>query len=263
MIRRKSIRGFTLIEILVVVAIISVLFSLLSPAISAAKESARRVQCASNMRQIGVAFRCFQDDHDGRYPHGWDDNSNNWQSYLAFEPSAATPNSYLPTVYITWNPSNSAKRFQSFFWCPTEKIILSRGNSGDFPLWWGAPNLSDNWGYSLDAFRTDVSYSTAYWVDTTKYANVNLDVLYSNAGSRAVLTDGNGSSWNGDNDYNAFTGATSSYEYKIVPVHGDGVNTLFMDGHVEYMKVRTAAQQAIFNQAWYGGVPASGNPWPD
>jgi len=234
-----------------------ILMSMLGPVFGGAKENARRVQCTSNMKQIGVAFRCFQDDHNGMYPHSWQDNSNNWQSYLAFDPTTTNPNSYLPTSYVTYNQSNSAKRFQPFFWCPTEKRILERDSS----LWWGAPNLTDNWGYCLNSFRTDVSYAP-YWVDPM-YLNANLDALYPNAGQRAVMTDGNGSSWNADNDFNAFTGATLSYEYTVTPVHSDSVCVLFMDGHLENMKVKTAAQQAVFNQAWYGGVPAVGNPWPN
>lgn len=61
-------QGFTLVELLVVVAIIGVLVSLLLPAIQAARGSARRAQCASNMRQIGLAIHQYANVHRGRFP---------------------------------------------------------------------------------------------------------------------------------------------------------------------------------------------------
>jgi len=93
--RRKN--GFTLLEMLVVVAVIAVLAALLLPALKAARDRAKTVDCASNERQIGAGFSAFLQDHNGFYPYsapawgpinatngagGWN-GTKNWTRQLA------------------------------------------------------------------------------------------------------------------------------------------------------------------------------------
>jgi prepilin-type N-terminal cleavage/methylation domain-containing protein/prepilin-type processing-associated H-X9-DG protein len=68
-------RGFTLIELLTVIAIIGILSAILIPVVSTVRESARRANCLSNLRQIGVASFLYAAENDGRFPRI---NEGNW-----------------------------------------------------------------------------------------------------------------------------------------------------------------------------------------
>ena len=85
-------RGFTLVELLVVVAIIGALVALLIPAIQAARESSRRTQCQNNLRQIGVAMNLHV-DRGGAYPVGC----------LGCRPRLSSDEPPAVLRYISWN----------------------------------------------------------------------------------------------------------------------------------------------------------------
>jgi prepilin-type N-terminal cleavage/methylation domain-containing protein/prepilin-type processing-associated H-X9-DG protein len=82
MARHPGRRGFTLIEMLVVIAIIGVLVALLLPAIQRARGAAARTQCANNLRSMGQALHLYADEHQGKFPSSGEG---------VITPTAATP----------------------------------------------------------------------------------------------------------------------------------------------------------------------------
>jgi prepilin-type N-terminal cleavage/methylation domain-containing protein len=74
--------AFTLVELLVVIAIIGVLIALLLPAIQAAREAARRIQCASHLKQLALGLQSYHDAHRQFPPGGMSCNNLSWRCFV-------------------------------------------------------------------------------------------------------------------------------------------------------------------------------------
>ena len=128
----RPCRGFTLIELLVVMAIISVLMSLLIPSIQSARESARKIQCQSNLKQMGLALQNFHSTHN-QFPAGKlgiQSLNQSWSlfllPYLEQGPLAAGFDMSKPWDDPAKN-SDAASVSLSIFQCPTSPVQFAGG----------------------------------------------------------------------------------------------------------------------------------------
>ncbi|MFN3153386.1 DUF1559 domain-containing protein [Bremerella sp.] len=133
---RASRRGFTLVELLVVIAIIGVLIALLLPAVQQAREAARRMQCTSNMKQLGLAVHNFHDTYDKMVPLAIAKEGHS--AFTLLLPYLEQDNLYnqLDTmgqpdqgISLTALTSDGAKGL-SVFMCPSRSAREMNGNGG-------------------------------------------------------------------------------------------------------------------------------------
>ena len=260
---RKRMNAFTLIELLVVIAIIGILAAILFPIFSSAREKARQTACASNQRQLGLAFLQYVGDYDEVTPtvtqYGFTQQQSASDYYGGTWMELLYP--YVKNAGVYDCPDdNSANYYVNS--SSRNQIQCGSYIANAF----GASDRTNPW-----SLANNNTSGVQVWAVTTNNSKV------ADPSETLILADGN----NAGNDFNGL-GANATawnsnppvYQASIIPYgfnqsvpaigwgqnqqnligrHNGSAETLFFDGHVKLMSLGVLATPTT---ATYGGATA-------
>ncbi len=248
----KRSTGFTLIELLVVIAIIALLMAIVMPGLRKAKEAAKRIVCANNLKTLGLSNEIYANEHGGYFVPAYDSSlgsgGSQWLVNKAFRDIMDRDSIADSTTGNYQTPKK--------FLCPSDQISGDEENAGDSGdvLSSYAMNMTD-WGFTLPTSHPNYKYRGH------RITNIK------SPGTRLAFADGVDwwMDWEAANFREGWDlfGQMSIDEYQdegfygpIIYRHNEGACLAFYDGHAEYYK-----KERIFVEEDFDADPKRPGMW--